>query len=83
MYRMKNILLYILLLFLFAACQKEAEKGDRGGSGWLAVDFFTDNSVQSRGSEPVYVLEIQKADGTIVSRFEDCNDISERILLPV
>ncbi|MBD9180108.1 MAG: DUF4493 domain-containing protein [Odoribacter splanchnicus] len=80
---MKNILFYILLLFLFTACQKEAEKGDRGGSGWLAVDFFTDNSVQSRANEPLYVLEIQKADGTVVSRFEDCNDITDRILLPV
>lgn len=80
---MKNILFYILLLFLFAACQKEAEKGDRGGTGWLAVDFLTDNSVQSRANEPVYALEIQKADGTLVSRIEDCNDLSERILLPV
>lgn len=80
---MKNKLFYILLLFLFAACQKEAEKGDRGGTGWLAVDFLTDNSVQSRANEPVYALEIQKADGTLVSRIEDCNDLSERILLPV
>lgn len=80
---MKNILFYILLLFLFTACQKEAGKDDQGGSGWLAVDFFTDNSVQSRASEPAYALEIQKADGTLVSRFEDCNEISDRILLPV
>lgn len=80
---MKNILFYILLLFLFTACQKEAEKGDRGGSGWLAVDFFTDNSVLSRANEPVYALQIQKPDGTVVSSFENCNNISERILLPV
>lgn len=79
---MKNILFYILLLFLFASCQKEVKDGGQGGSGWLAVDFLTDNSVQSRANAPLYTLQIQKSNGTVISSFEDCTGISDRILLP-
>lgn len=78
---MKNVYFYIFLLFLFAACQKEIEGDNGGGSGWLSVDFLTDKSLQTKGSEPVYRLTIEKPDGTPVVNYEDCSAITDRILL--
>lgn len=74
-----GIFLLVVLALLFG-CQDEKENGQTG-TGWLSVDFLTEKSLITRGSQPSYRLEIQKPDGTVVSSFDDCTAISDRILL--
>lgn len=76
-----NIVYFLLLIFVVLGCKKDHVQED-SGTGWLAVEFLIDRSVQTRGAEPVYKLEIQKTDGTVVNRYDNCSEISERIILP-
>lgn len=79
---MRYGIIYILLLaFGILGCRDE-RVGEESGTGWLAVEFLIDKSVQTRAATPVYALEIQKKDGTVVAHYDDCAGISERILLP-
>lgn len=79
---MKKIFYIFSCILVFLGACKEETGIDRGGSGWLSVEFLTDKALQTRADEQVYALEIQKTDGSLVGRYEDCATISDRILLP-
>lgn len=78
----KNINIFLFFaLFLFLGCRDE-KPGEQTGTGWLAVDFLTDKSLQTKGGNaPLYGLQVQKPDGTVVASYDDCAEISDRILL--
>lgn len=77
----KNINIYLLfVLLLLWGCGNEKPE-EQTGTGWLSVDFLTDKSLQTKSNAPLYALQIQKPDGSVVASYDDCSEISERILL--
>lgn len=77
----KNINVYLLFVLLLSwGCGNEKPE-QQTGTGWLSVDFLTDKSLQTKGNTPLYALQIQKPDGSVVASYDDCSEISERILL--
>lgn len=76
----KYLFIPLLLAVLLTGCRTENVR-EESGSGWLAVDFLMDKSLQTRGGEPIYRLTIEKADGSLIASYEDCSTITDRILL--
>lgn len=74
--------LSLVVLLLLGGCKDDVTVKEFGGEGCLSVEFLTDKSVLTRAAEPVYALEIQKADGTLVERYNDIKGITNRIVLP-
>lgn len=82
MRRFITYIAFLLPLWLMSGCreQKEVEAGE--GQGWLSVEFLLDKSLVTRAENAKYNLEVQQLDGTLVSAYDDCEHLSERILLP-
>ena len=63
---MRRQVLYLFLLLLASACQRDLEVESK--QGWLSVEFLTDKSVETRAGEDEmrYALKIEKRDVTTV-----------------
>ena len=81
MRRIISYVVFLLPLWLMFGCREHGNLEKKDGEGWLSVEFLTDKSLVTRAENAKYRLEILQADGTLVAAYDNCAEMSERILL--
>ncbi len=81
MRRIIPYVVFLLPLWLMFGCREHGNLEKKDGDGWLSVEFLTDKSLVTRAENAKYRLEILQADGTLVAAYDNCAEMSERILL--